>query len=51
MTENMIERENQNALYLLSAVSMVFMTLVVAIQPLFLRILIFPFVHSVATLI
>jgi MFS family permease len=37
MIEKFIERENQNALYLLSAVSMVFMTLVVAIQPLFLR--------------
>ena len=37
MTEHIIERENQNALYLLSAVVMVFMTLVVAIQPLFLR--------------
>ncbi len=37
MTENIIERENRNALYLLSAVSMVFMTLVIAIQPLFLR--------------
>ena len=37
MTENTLERENQNALYLLSAICMVFMTLVVAIQPLFLR--------------
>ena len=37
MTEHIIERENQNALYLLSAVCMVFMTLAVAIQPLFLR--------------
>ena len=37
MTKLSIERENQNALYLLSAICMIFMTLVIAIQPVFLR--------------
>ena len=37
MTKQTIERENQNALYLISAICMVFMSLAVAIQPLFLR--------------
>ena len=37
MTETAIEERHWNALYLLSAVAMIFMTLAVAVQPFFLR--------------
>ena len=37
MSEHLIEAGQRNALYLLAAVTMIFMTLVIAVQPLFLR--------------
>ncbi|SCA56095.1 Magnetosome protein MamH (MamH protein, major facilitator superfamily) [Candidatus Terasakiella magnetica] len=37
MSDQSFEREHRNALYFLAAISMVFMTLAIAVQPLFLR--------------